>query len=189
MFPKKNYLPIQPKQSDPDVKVNYVIKSSPEEGEEVPKGSKVILYVSIGENTESMTMEDYVGMSAQDAAHKAGYRKLQVKTETEPSYEKEGTVVRQEPEKGEKIEAGDKIILYVSDGTIPDGKVEYSVSFPSEAYGRFSIDFIMTDEKKKTSVESSANILCPEMSSYSTTIKGSGKSVSVRAYLTNVNTG
>ena len=177
------------KQSDPEIKANYVIKSSPEEGEEVPKGSAVILYVSIGVNTESMTMEDYVGMTAKDAAVKAGYRKLKVETETEPSYEKEGTVVRQDPEKGAKIEAGDKITLYVSDGTIPDGKVEYTVSFPSEAYGRFSIDFVMTDEKKKVTVDSSSNILCPEMLSYSTVIKGSGKNVSVRAYLTNVNTG
>ncbi|MBR5684443.1 MAG: Stk1 family PASTA domain-containing Ser/Thr kinase [Ruminococcus sp.] len=174
------------KTSDGEVKANYVIKSSPEEGEEVPKGSQVILYVSIGVNAEAMTMEDYVGLPLKDATVKAGYKKLKVKTEPEPSYEKKDQVIRQEPEKGAKIEAGDEIILYFSDGTIPDGKVDFSVNFPNEAYGRFTIDFVLSDGKKTTS-ESSGTILCPEMgNSYSTVIDGSGKNVTVKAYLTNI---
>ena len=174
------------KTSDGEVKANYVIKSEPAEGEEVPKGSQVILYVSIGVNAEEMKMEDYVGLSIKEATLKAGYRKLTVKTEPEPSYEKKDQVIRQEPEKGEVINAGDTIILYFSDGTIPDGKVDFSVNFPNEAYGRFSIDFVYNDGKK-TKSESSGVILCPEWgNSYSTVIDGSGKNVTVKAYLTNL---
>ena len=173
------------KTSDAVVKPNYVIKTSPEEGEEVPKGSKVILYVSMGPNAEPIKMEEYVGMSAKDAAVKAGFQNLKVKTETEPSYEKEGTVVRQEPEKGTVISAGDEIILYVSDGTIPDGNVDFSLSFPADAKGTFSVDIILKDEKGKTTVESMGTVLCPEWPNLSRNIKGSGKNVTGDAYLTN----
>ena len=173
------------KTSDAEVKPNYVIKTSPEEGEEVPKGSKVILYVSMGPNAEPIKMEYYVGMTAKDAAVKAGFQNLKVKTEREPSYEKEGIVVRQEPEKDTVIAAGDEIILYVSDGTIPDGSVDFSLSFPADAKGTFSVDIILKDEKGKTSVESLGTVLCPEWPSLSRNIKGSGKNVKAEAYLTN----
>ena len=67
--------------------------------------------------------------------------------------------------------------------------MDFSINFPNEAYGRFSIDFVLNDGKKPTS-ESSGTILCPEMgNSYSTVIDGSGKNVNVQAYLTNLTTG
>ena len=166
---------------------NYVISSEPGEGTEVHKGSSVILYVSMGANAEQMEMENYVGKTIDDAVKYAGYKNLKVVTVPEPSYEKKDTVIRQEPEKGEKIEGGSTITLYVSDGTIPDGKVDFSISFPGEATGRFCIDFII-DEKGKTKTESSGTIICPQMGSFSKTISGSGKDVTVTALLTNMNT-
>jgi serine/threonine-protein kinase len=141
----------------------------------------------MGANAEQMEMENYVGKTIDDAVKLAGYKNLKVITETEPSYEKKDTVIRQDPEKGEKIEGGSTITLYVSDGTIPDGKVDFSISFPSEASGRFCIDFII-DEKNKTKTDSSGTIICPQMSSFSKTISGSGKDVNVTAILTNMNT-
>ena len=177
------------RQSDADEKPNYVIKSSPAEGEEVPKGSTVILYVSTGANAEQVTMEDYVKMTAKDAAVMAGWKKLKVNTVTEPSYEKEGIVVRQEPEKGTKIDAGSEITLYVSDGTIPDGEVDFSIDFPSEAKGTFSVYLRLKDEKNKEWVENIGTVLCPEMLHLSTSIKGSGKNVSADAYITNNSNG
>ncbi|MCR5601965.1 MAG: Stk1 family PASTA domain-containing Ser/Thr kinase [Ruminococcus sp.] len=175
------------KRSHDKVLPNYVISSEPSEGTQVHKGSQVILYVSMGANAEQMEMENYVGKTADDAAKLAGYKNLKVVTETEPSYEKEGIVVRQDPEKGTKIEGGSTITLYVSDGTIPDGKVDYSISFPSDVSGRFCIDFII-DEKGKTKTESSGTIICPQMGSINKTISGSGKDVNVTAILTNLTT-
>ena len=175
------------KRSHDKVLPNYVISSEPSEGTEVHKGSQVILYVSMGANAEQMEMENYVGKTIDDAVKYAGYKNLKVVTVPEPSYEKKNTVIRQEPEKGEKIEGGSTITLYVSDGTIPDGKVDFSISFPSDVSGRFCIDFII-DEKGKTKTESSGTIICPQMSSFSKTISGSGKDVNVTALLTNMNT-
>ncbi|EWM54625.1 Stk1 family PASTA domain-containing Ser/Thr kinase [Ruminococcus flavefaciens] len=177
------------RQSHAKIDPNYVIKSEPEEGTEVHKGSTVILYVSMGANAEQVEIEDFIKSTIDDAVMRAGYRKLEVETIQAPSYEKEGIVFDQEPKKGTKVEAGSKIILYVSDGTIPDGKVEVSLPLPSDADGRFSIDFILTDEKGKTKAYSSGNILCPYMSSASLNIEGSGQNISARAFLSNVNTG
>lgn len=176
------------KTSDPDILPNYVIKSEPEEGTSVHKGSKVILYVSMGANTEQIVIEEYIGKTAEDAVKLAGYRGLKVTTKSQASYEKEGTVVDQEPKKGEKVEVGSELILYVSDGTAPDGDIPFMIPFPSDANGRFAIDFILKDEKNKTKTESSGTLLCPEMSSWSTTIKGSGERVDVTVVLTNLNT-
>ena len=176
------------KQSDANVKPNYVIKSEPEEGTEVHKGSTVILYVSMGANAEQFEMEDYVGLTIDDAIMRAGYKNLKVETESIPSYEKKDKVVEQEPAKGTKIEGGSTIKLYVSDGTIPDGKVDINIPLPSDASGRFSIDFILTDDKGKTKAESSGLILCPDMGSLPMTLDGSGQNVSVRARLTNLST-
>lgn len=177
------------KTSDAEIKPNYVIKSEPEEGTKVHKGTTIMLYVSMGANREQVTMEDYIGKTAEDAAVMAGYKNLKVKTEPTPSYEKEGIVVDQEPKKGTKIEGGSEIILYVSDGTIPNGKVDIDLSFPAEASGRFSVDFILTDEKNKTKAESTGTLICPEMAGYSLTIEGSGQSVRATAILTNLTTG
>ena len=133
-------------------------------------------------------MEDYVGLTIDDATMRAGYKNLKVETELIPSYEKKDKVVDQDPPKGTKIEGGSSIKLYVSDGTIPDGKVDITIPLPSDANGRFSIDFILTDEKGKTTAQSSGNIICPDMSSVPMTLDGSGKNVSVRARLTNLST-
>lgn len=175
------------KRSHGDIDPNYVISTEPEEGTEVPKGSTVLLYVSMGANAEQIELEDYVGLPIDDAVMKAGYKNLKVETITGPSYEKKNVVYKQEPEKGTQIEAGSTITLYVSDGTIPDGKVIIDIALPSDAYGRFSIDFILTDEKGQKA-ETTGVIICPDMSRTSMSIEGSGKGVEVKAYLYNMTT-
>jgi serine/threonine-protein kinase len=176
------------KRSDANVNPNYVIKSEPEEGTEVYKGSTVVLYVSMGANAEQFELEDYTHMSIDDAVIKAGYKNLKVETVSEPSYEKKDIVFKQEPEKGTKVEGGSTITLYVSDGTIPDGKVSIDIPLPSDADGRFSIDFILTDEKGRSKAETTGLIVCPGMSTASVSIDGSGKGVEVKAYLYNMST-
>ena len=104
------------KKEDETVRPNYVIKSEPAEGKEVPKGSTVTLYISSDSSSEEMPMEDYWGMNVKDAAVKAGYRGLKVITKQVSSSEKKDIVVRQSPEAGEAVNAGDEITLYISDG-------------------------------------------------------------------------
>ena len=176
------------KTSDAEVQQGYVIKSEPDEGKEVHKGTKVVLYVSMGANAEQVVVEDYTGRTADDAAVMAAYKGLKPRTEPVPSYEKEGTVVDQQPKKDEKVEGGTEIILYVSNGTTPDGEIPFTIYFPEGANGRFAIDFILKSADGKTSTETSGTILVPEMSNCTQNIKGSGEDVNVTVVLSNMNT-
>lgn len=176
------------KTSDAEIQQGYVIKSEPGEGEEVHKGTKIVLYVSMGANAEQVVVDDYIGRTVDDAVVMASYGGLTPETESAPSYEKQGTVIDQEPKKGEKVEAGTVIKLIVSDGTTPDGEIPYTIAFPASGNGRFAIDFLLKDANGKTSSQSTSTIIVPEMPSWTETIKGSGENVTVTVILTNLNT-
>ena len=97
------------------VKPGYVISSDPKAGEMIPKGTSVKLYVS-KESKESVTVDNYIGMTVEDASVLASYYSLRVNTQSVDSSEKEGTVIDQEPKVKEEIESGSTITLYVSNG-------------------------------------------------------------------------
>ncbi len=175
-------------QSDPVIDENCVIKTEPKAGEQVHKGSTILVYVSMGANLEQIEVENYVGMTAKEAAQIAQYRGLKVKTDRKDSYEEEGKVVEQSIAKGEKVEQGTEIILYISTGVDPDGEIPFNITFPANANGRFVIDFIIRGEDNKTSTVSTDTLLIPEMSSWEQQIKGSGENVLVTVMLTNKET-
>lgn len=173
-------------QSDPNIKENNVIKTEPKAGEQVHKGSKILVYVSMGANLEQIEVDNYVGMDARDAAVTAQYIGLKVKTEPKDSYEDEGKVVEQSIEKGTKVEQGTEITLFISTGVSPDGEIPFSISFPVNANGRFVIDFLIRGEDNKTTTISTGTLLVPEMGSCEQQIKGSGENVLVTVMLTNL---
>lgn len=176
-------------QSDPVIAENNVIKTEPKAGEQVHKGSKILVYVSMGANLEQVEVDNYVGMSAKDAAPMAQYIGLKVKTDKKDSYEEEGKVVEQSIPKGEKVEQGTEIILYISTGVSPDGVIPFHIDFPVSANGRFVIDFILRGEDNKTTTFPSSTLIVPEMPSWEQDIKGSGENVLVTVMLTNQSTG
>ncbi len=175
-------------QSDPVIAENCVIKTEPKAGEEVHKGTTILVYVSMGANLEQIEVENYVGMTAKEAAQIAQYRGLKVKTDRKDSYEEEGTVVEQSIAKGQKVEQGTEIILYISTGVDPDGEIPFNITFPSNAYGRFVVHFMIRGEDNKTSTIESDTILVPEMGSWEQQIKGSGENVLVTVILVNKDT-
>lgn len=172
--------------SSPDVEEGNVIKTEPEEGTEVPKGSTIILYVSMGMDLEQIEVDNYVGKLEEDAVTMAEYDGLKPVAEPAPSYEEEGVVFEQSIEPGEKVEAGTEIIFYVSDGTLPEGEIPYSVNFPSNAYGRFVIDFIVMSDDGTPKTYTTTTLVAPQMMSASMSIPGAGEKVNVRAVLTNL---
>ncbi len=101
---------------DNSVAPGYVISSSPEPGENVPKGTVVKLYVSIGASSQTVITGDFTGMSIDDAIVIAEYHSFKVSTEEVASSEKAGIVTGQQPQPGEEVEAGSELILYVSKG-------------------------------------------------------------------------
>ena len=172
--------------SSTDIQKGYVIRTEPGAHEEVHVGSTVLLYVSMGKEAGQVKVGNYVGMKAADAVKKVEYLGLKCKTELVASYEDEGKVVKQSIENGEKVEEGTEMVLQVSNGKIPDGEVTYSLYLPEDAVGRFAIDFLLKKEDGTLQSVPACNVFCPDMSSCSTTVKGSGENVYVTVILTNL---
>ncbi|MDE5771541.1 MAG: Stk1 family PASTA domain-containing Ser/Thr kinase [Ruminococcus sp.] len=175
--------------SSTEIQKGYVINTEPEVGTEVHKGSTIVLYVSMGVDAGQVSVDDYVGKVADDACTLAEYAGLKPRTELKASYEEEGKVIEQSIAKGEKVEEGTEIVFYVSNGQAPDGEIPFTIPFPTNANGRFVIDFVITNEDGSTSTDSTSVLLVPEMPQVSQNIKGSGENVSVVVVLTNMNTG
>ena len=93
-----------------------VIKTSPEKGRTVKKGTKIQLYVSTG--TSKIDIEDYTGQNYYEIEAKLKALGLNVVkmtkeySETDTSV-KAGMIVGQDIDEGEKLEKGDSITLYV----------------------------------------------------------------------------
>ena len=93
-----------------------VIKTSPEKGRTVKKGTKIQLYVSTG--TSKIEIEDYTGQNYYEIEAKLKALGLNVVkmtkeySETDTSV-KAGMIVGQDIDDGEKLEKGDSITLYV----------------------------------------------------------------------------
>ena len=174
-------------QSDPKVEKGKVIKTEPKAGEMAHRGSQVIVYVSMGANQGQLEVKDFKGMSAEDAVALASYIGLKAKTEPQASYEPEGTVVDQSIKAKERVDEGTEIILYVSNGKDPDGEIPFRVSFPSDAVGRYVIDYVILGKDGKRSTQSSTVILLPDYPDYEEVISGSGENVQVTVKLTNMN--
>ncbi|MDE5621088.1 MAG: Stk1 family PASTA domain-containing Ser/Thr kinase [Ruminococcus sp.] len=175
--------------SSTEIQKGYVINTEPEVGTEVHKGSTIVLYVSMGVDAGQVSVDDYVGKVADDACTLAEYAGLKPRTELKASYEEEGKVIEQSIAKGEKVEEGTEIIFYVSNGQAPDGEIPFTIPFPTNANGRFVIDFVITNEDGSTTTDSTSVLLVPEMPQVSQNVKGSGENVSVVVVLTNMNTG
>ncbi|MBR1591449.1 MAG: Stk1 family PASTA domain-containing Ser/Thr kinase [Ruminococcus sp.] len=174
--------------SSSEIEKGYVIRTEPSEGTEVHKGQTILLYVSMGLEAGQVSVDEYIGLNAEDAVALAEYKGLKPSTESVASYEDEGKVVGQSLEKGEKVDMGSEIVFQVSNGQNPDGQITYAVNFPAEASGRFVIDFMLKNEDGEVSTDTTPNIFCPEMSTISHDVKGSGEKVYVTVMLTNLST-
>lgn len=104
------------KQANDKVKKGRVIKTSPEKGRSVKKGTKIQLYVSTG--TNKVEVEDYTGMNYYEVEAMLKASDINVERETREYAEsdtsvKAGTIVGQSVDAGEELEKGDTIVLYV----------------------------------------------------------------------------
>lgn len=172
-----------------EVEEGYVIKTEPEAGQQAHKGSTIIIYVSIGKDLEQVKIEDWVGMTIEDASMLAAYKGLKVETVLTPSYEDEGKVVKQDIEPDEQVEIGTTITFSVSNGKKPDGEISFPIDFPAEAYGRFVVGFMFSNEDGTPNTQETDTLYCPEYQSITKKVIGSGEDVSVQVVITNTDTG
>ncbi len=176
--------------SDPDIKKGYVVESDPKEGTVVHKGEKILLKVSLGASKGQIKVDKYTGMDIQDASMMASYAGLNVVTKSKASSEKENTVIEQSINAGEKVEEGTEITLYYSNGQNPEGEIPFTIPFPSDASGRFVIDFLIKNEDGSITTDSTPTLALPEMGSEITQkVNGSDEKTYVIATLTNIDNG
>ena len=116
------------------IKKNLVVKTNPEAGRSIKKGSKITIYKSSGE--EKFKLEDYTGKNAIEIKTLLETKyKITVKIEEKdaPDKDKEyddNEIISQSLAKGSEVKKGDTLILYVANNkvTFPD--------FASEGYSK-----------------------------------------------------
>ncbi|MBQ4120158.1 MAG: Stk1 family PASTA domain-containing Ser/Thr kinase [Clostridia bacterium] len=117
-----------------DVETGIVIKTEPQRGNRVPKGSKIEVYVSSGKEVVSVDIPNVVGEPIVQAKNKIEDANLKVEVENvnltpADSNQPKDYVLRQEPQGGsEKVPEGTTITLYVSSGLY---ETDIQVSVPS----------------------------------------------------------
>lgn len=90
-----------------------VISQTPKNGEPMKKGDTMKIVVS---KAILFTLDDYVGEDYEEVEKMLSENDIRVKIKFEESSKTENTVIRQSPKKGEKLEKGDELTLYVSGG-------------------------------------------------------------------------
>jgi serine/threonine-protein kinase len=117
---------------------DLVIKTDPPAGQPAKIGSTVLLYVSLGDNTE-VPVDSFV--TRMWPAIEADLDNFLYKIEKVDvnSSEPEGTVVKQSVPAGTRKTAADTVILEVSNGIASEGKVTIRWVQPANATGRYSV--------------------------------------------------
>lgn len=94
-----------------------ILASEPRGGTEMPKGGKVVLTVSAGTPSKTVTVPDLRGLSRSDALVQLWLSRLSVDKVIEvDSEEAIGTVVRQSHQAGTVVAAGTRVSLSISHG-------------------------------------------------------------------------
>jgi serine/threonine-protein kinase len=101
-----------------DVVAGYAIETSPAKGESVEKGTKVILYVSLGPEKQYVIVPNVVGKTQEEAYSLLTEKKLVVQYEQKDSFEPKGTVIAQSIEEKQSVEEGTTITLTISTGSV-----------------------------------------------------------------------
>lgn len=88
---------------------NTVTRQQPDEGRQVPVGTRVTLWVSPGiDNTREVSVPDVVGLSSDEARARLREAELWVDSPRARS----GRVIRQEPTRGERLHPGQEVRIY-----------------------------------------------------------------------------
>ena len=105
-----------------EIKKGFAVGTSPEEGTEVDRGSRVRLFVSSG--PQKITVPNVVGLSRDSAESRLDREGLTVQVQMQQSEKPEGEVIAQSPGAGAKLDAGDRVTITVSEGlekvSVPD---------------------------------------------------------------------
>jgi serine/threonine-protein kinase len=101
-----------------DIDEGTVIRSEPDEGEEVEEGDVVSVFVSSGSDiTEVPSVRGLDQDTAEQRIKEAGLRVAAVELDDNPDFE-EGRVTKTNPEEGDEVSKNTEVTLYVSTGQV-----------------------------------------------------------------------
>ena len=132
-----------------------IVKTSPEKGRSVKKGTTITMYKSLG--TEKIKIEDYAGMNIYEVKAKLELKELKVSIESkdvdDPSlYEdKEDTIIGQSVKEG-TLNKGDQIILYYPNIVVYPDLTTYTLQEVQEFADKYDLT-LYVDEIETDSVE------------------------------------
>ena len=106
-----------------------VISSTPATGESIKKGDSILLTVSKGPETKPVTVQNYAGLSVDDAALQAENAGLTVGAHQYEYDVPEGSVIRQSLAPKTEVAPGTEIVFTVSKGPEPSQTTEQTVTF------------------------------------------------------------
>jgi eukaryotic-like serine/threonine-protein kinase len=101
-------------QPSSSVRKGFAIGTSPREGTEVDRGSRVRLFVSSG--PEQVTVPDVTGLTREAAETRLTREGLDPVVEMQESDQPEDEVIAQDPAEGAKVDAGARVTITVSQG-------------------------------------------------------------------------
>ncbi len=155
-----------------------VIKTDPAANTEVSKDTTIIVYFASDEDLIPVP-DNAVGWDIEMAKAIIESVGLTVDDEIvyENSSETSGTVIRTEPEAGEKVIQGSKVTLIASNGIPEVGTATLTINLPSSGSTRGNFEVFINNESYITKT------LLMDGKEYSTEIQGSGSDVSVKVYI------
>lgn len=135
---------------DDKIEEGKVIGTEPQGNRMAKKGTEITLIISKG--TDLITLEDYVGQTATAVQKSLESKGLVVSIETKKVSDmesaKEGIVIEQEPAKGEKLEKGDILTLYIAEiYTVYPDFTKMTVADAQEFCDQHGINLTLTYEE------------------------------------------
>lgn len=157
-----------------------VIKTEPVANTEVSKDTTITIYFASDEDLIQVP-DNAVGWDIEMAKAIIESVGLTVDDEIvyENSSEDSGTVIRTEPEAGEKVIQGSKVTLIASNGIPEVGVATLKINLPSSGSTRGNFEVFVNNESYTTKT------LLMDGKEYSTEIQGTGSDVSVKVYIDN----
>ena len=122
-------------QSNEELEAGMVIRTDPERGNRVPKGSKIKVYVSTGEEATDVDIPNVVGepiAQAKERLEDAGLNVVVENVNLTPAdnYQPKDYVLRQDPQGGtKKVPEGTSVTIYVSSGLY---ETDIQISLPKQ---------------------------------------------------------
>ena len=115
-----------------EVPLGSVIYTEPAAGSQVPAGTNISVYVSLGKENKVTPVPNVVGMKLEDAVNLIESYKLKVGGKSyEESDLPRGTVLYQDPEENDQISEGGYINLILSQGSDKPVKLRMTIDLPN----------------------------------------------------------